>query len=316
MDVNNTSYAPPVEDNQSILEVAMDGGFFSLIEMGMVVILMMILTITKIVNSCKKTKSTEEKIKILQETFDLKALTKLGVETDKQVSSDTLGAIVHAAAQQQASQLQQSVQQIPVQQSVTLDQNTIQEIVRQSTKALIASQPVPVPLPVSKHDAVEIEINNEETNWKHSRPDGIEELESEVTENLEYVDNISEYSHLSDCSVVTTIKEEHLLPNDLENIESFKNAIDVAVKNHTTTSKLKLTKDLDIDNQNYDYKFQLYDDNNSLLLTSTESLTISVLRDKYYKETIEQMIREDFNNLTIMDEWNCRVEVVNSWKLY
>ena len=57
MDVNNTSYAPPVEDNQSILEVAMDGGFFSLIEMGMVVILMMILTLpTTIMKKRKKKK--------------------------------------------------------------------------------------------------------------------------------------------------------------------------------------------------------------------------------------------------------------------
>lgn len=180
---DNSTYIP--EDTQSFLDVSMNGGFFSLIEMGLMVILMLIITVTKIVSQCKKSKSTEEKIKILQETFDLKAIEKLGVimkQDGTAVPSDTLGTVVHAAAQQvaqtiktvaapeqtQPTQPTQSAVIIPTPvapatQSVIIDKAVIEEAVQKSVQSLIASQKsAVVQLGSSGKSATQVMVQTEE----------------------------------------------------------------------------------------------------------------------------------------------------------
>jgi hypothetical protein len=122
-----------------------------------------------------------------------------------------------------------------------------------------------------------------------------------MTENIEFIENYSEKSNLSKCSVMTKVQEAQLLPSEVEQIEEFTKAIEKSIKVHANTTKLKLTKDLTNDQQMYERRFQLYDNDNVLLMTSAEYLSISVMRDKYYKETIEEMIKEDFKNLVILD---------------
>ncbi len=171
---DNSTYVP--ENTQSFLDVSMNGGFFSLIEMGLMVILMLVITVTKIVSQCKKSKSTEEKIKILQETFDLKAIEKLGVvmkQDGTAVPSDTLGTVVHAAAQQVAQSIKNVTTPEPAQptviiptpatQSVVIDKAVIEEAVQKSVQTLIASQKsAVVQLGSSGKSATQVMIQTEE----------------------------------------------------------------------------------------------------------------------------------------------------------
>lgn len=170
MSANNTV---PATGEQAFLDVAVNGGFFQLIEMGMMVILMMILAITKIVSQCKKSKSTEEKLKILQETFDLKAIEKLGVtmkQDGSKVANETLGSVVHAAAQQVANSIKDSAvsavvveTQKPVEEvitepvlikstnpSVVVSQQVLEELVQKSVEQLVKSQSQTVSVPLNK----------------------------------------------------------------------------------------------------------------------------------------------------------------------
>lgn len=167
MSANNTTI--PVTEEQAILDVALNGGFFQLIEMGMLVILMLILAITKIVSQCKKSKSTEEKLKILQETFDLKAIEKLGVtmkQDGSKVATETLGTVVHAAAKQVAESIRESAASTVVVEepavvsepvlvkttnpSLVVSQQVIEEIVQKSVEQLVKSQSQPVTIPLNK----------------------------------------------------------------------------------------------------------------------------------------------------------------------
>lgn len=166
MSANNTTI--PVTEEQAILDVALNGGFFQLIEMGMLVILMLILAITKIVSQCKKSKSTEEKLKILQETFDLKAIEKLGVtmkQDGSKVATETLGTVVHAAAKQVAESIKESaastivVEEPKVSEpvlvkttnpSLVVSQQDIEKIVQKSVEQLVKSQSQPVTIPLNK----------------------------------------------------------------------------------------------------------------------------------------------------------------------
>lgn len=163
MSVNNTTF--PVTEEQAILDVALNGGFFQLIELGMMVILMLILAITKIVSQCKKSKSTEEKLKILQETFDLKAIEKLGVimkQDGSKVATETLGTVVHAAAQQVANSIKESVTSTIVPEepknvetqisepSLIISQQVIDEIVQKSVEQLVKSQTKSISIPLDK----------------------------------------------------------------------------------------------------------------------------------------------------------------------
>ena len=180
---DNSTYVP--ENTQSFLDVSMNGGFFSLIEMGFMVILMLVITVTKIVSQCKKSKSTEEKIKILQETFDLKAIEKLGVvmkQDGTAVPSDTLGTVVHAAAQQVAQSIKNVTTPEPAQQpqptviiptpissvapatqSVVIDKAVIEEAVQKSVQSLIASQKsAVVQLGTSGKTATQVMVQTEE----------------------------------------------------------------------------------------------------------------------------------------------------------
>ena len=171
------STIPITSDEQSFLDISMNSGFFGLIEMGVMVILMLVIAITKIVSQCKKSKSTEEKLKILQETFDLKAIEKLGVvmkQDGTTVPTETLATLVHTAAQSVANSIQdvtkpvsqtvpatvttsqvltasQAVvptqsqgltasQAAPVVQSIVIDKSVIEEAVQKSVQNLIASQ--------------------------------------------------------------------------------------------------------------------------------------------------------------------------------
>lgn len=157
------STIPITGDEQSFLDISMNGGFFGLIEMGVMVILMLVIAITKIVSQCKKSKSTEEKLKILQETFDLKAIEKLGVvmkQDGSAVPTETLATIVHTAAQSVVNSIQdvtkptvQTVpatvttsqvltasQAAPVVQNIVIDKSVIEEAVQKSVQNLMASQ--------------------------------------------------------------------------------------------------------------------------------------------------------------------------------
>lgn len=169
------STVPITGEEQSFLDISMNGGFFGLIEMGVMVILMLIIAVTKIVSQCKKSKSTEEKLKILQETFDLKAIEKLGVvmkQDGSAVPTETLATLVHTAAQSVANSIQDvtkptvtvpatvatsqvlaasqaavptqsqvltTSQPAPVVQSIVIDKSVIEEAVQKSVQNLIAS---------------------------------------------------------------------------------------------------------------------------------------------------------------------------------
>lgn len=203
MSVNNTTF--PVTEEQAILDVALNGGFFQLIELGMMVILMLILAITKIVSQCKKSKSTEEKLKILQETFDLKAIERLGVimkQDGSKVATETLGTVVHAAAQQVANSIKESVTSTIVPEeskivetqisepSLILSQQIINEIVQKSVEQLVKSQTtksISIPLDKTGTGSVKTEIKTSQgttipivLNISKEKKDIVEEVAVEM----------------------------------------------------------------------------------------------------------------------------------------
>lgn len=142
--MSENSTIPTGTDNP-FLDISMNGGFFGLIELGIIVVVMLIIAISKIISQCKKSKSSDEKIKILQETFDLKAIEKLGVvmKQDKTaVPTDTLATIVHTAAQSVANTIQDTTTKQPPQmpQNLVIDKSVLEEAIQKSVQNLITSQ--------------------------------------------------------------------------------------------------------------------------------------------------------------------------------
>ena len=205
----NNATIPAIEE-QAFLDVAINGGFFQLIELGMMVILMLVLAITKIVSRCKKSKSTEEKLKILQETFDLKAIEKLGVTMNQdgsKAATETLGTVVHAAAQQVANSIKESASTIMIEEpkiaktqisepvlfnstnpSLVISQQVIEEIVQKYVDQLAKSQPQPVSIPLDKtgRGSVKAEIKTSQgtipivLNVSKEKKDIVEEVAIEM----------------------------------------------------------------------------------------------------------------------------------------
>lgn len=140
--MTENSTTPITGNENSFLDISMNGGFFGLIELGVMVVVMLIIAISKIISQCKKSKTSDEKIKILQETFDLKAIEKLGVvmKQDKSaVPTDTLATIVHTAAQSVANTIQDTTTKQPPQ-NVVIDKTVLEEAIQKSVQNMIASQ--------------------------------------------------------------------------------------------------------------------------------------------------------------------------------
>ena len=164
-DVANTTMS---SDPNSLLEVSLDSGFFSIIELGLMVILMLIMSITQIVSKCKKSKTTEEKLKILQETFDLQAIEKLGIVSTQPVSQQTTEALVKSIAKSVKTELVQSA----VAQSTTVAAQEVvvpqeQLVANGSVKVSIKTAQGEIPLVLSLKQSA-TQVNAAQTSVKKS----------------------------------------------------------------------------------------------------------------------------------------------------
>ena len=332
------STVPITGDEQSILDISMNGGFFGLIEMGVMVILMLIIAITKIVSQCKKSKSTEEKLKILQETFDLKAIEKLGIvmkQDGTAVPTETLATIVHTAAQSiansiqdvtkptaqtvpatvTASQVLTASQAAPVVQNIVIDKSVIEEAVQKSVQNLMTSQKqTVVQLDASGKATTDVVVQTDKgaipvklnISKEKTREVAIEMPTNEwETSRVCFAmdDQLTEYVEsdmvaASEMSIMSEITQDDTLANDVDN---FRKSLEIDIKKNPTSSEIKINN-VENDDGNWDYYYQIYDGNGRELLKSTELLSVSAYRNEIYKETINEMIRESFKNINIADE--------------
>ena len=87
----------------------------------------------------------------------------------------------------------------------------------------------------------------------------------------------------------------------LKNVDNFRKSLEIDIKKNPTSSEIKINN-VENDDGNWDYFYQIYDGNGRELLKSTELLSVSAYRNEIYKETINEMVRENFKNITIADE--------------
>lgn len=125
---------------QAVLDVAVNSGMFGLIEMGMLVIIMLVISISKIVSQCKKASTSNEKLKILQDTFNLNVVDKIQTnggstgttdqETLNNIASSILGSLANTAANNTTTTTQNTT---------TVTQETVNKAVEQSLRNMVAS---------------------------------------------------------------------------------------------------------------------------------------------------------------------------------
>ena len=83
-------------------------------------------------------------------------------------------------------------------------------------------------------------------------------------------------------------------------IELMRRSIEFDINNNPKSKLIKLNCKQNIEG-NWDYFYQIYDSDGNELLKSSELLSVSAYRNKVYKETISEMIQQDFKGLVIQD---------------
>lgn len=122
-------------------------------------------------------------------------------------------------------------------------------------------------------------------------------IESYPNENLtEYAESdLVSHSEMSICSEVT---QDETLISDMDLLRK---SIEDVINNNPTATEIKINN-VENANGNWDYFYQVYDANGKELMKSSEMLSVSAYRNVLYKETINEMIRESFQGISIADE--------------
>lgn len=118
-------------------------------------------------------------------------------------------------------------------------------------------------------------------------------IDDQLTEYIE-----SDMVAASEMSIMSEITQDDTLAKDVDN---FRKSLEIDIKKNPTSSEIKINN-VENDDGNWDYFYQIYDGNGRELLKSTELLSVSAYRNEIYKETINEMVRENFKNITIADE--------------
>lgn len=118
-------------------------------------------------------------------------------------------------------------------------------------------------------------------------------IDDQLTEYVE-----SDMVAASEMSIMSEITQDDTLAKDVDN---FRKSLEIDIKKNPTSSEIKINN-VENDDGNWDYFYQIYDGNGRELLKSTELLSVSAYRNEIYKETINEMVRENFKNITIADE--------------
>lgn len=83
-------------------------------------------------------------------------------------------------------------------------------------------------------------------------------------------------------------------------IDLMRRSIELDVNNNPQSKLIKLNCKQNPEG-NWDYFYQIYDSEGNELLKSDELLSVSAYRNAVYKETITEMIQQDFKGLIIQD---------------
>lgn len=84
-------------------------------------------------------------------------------------------------------------------------------------------------------------------------------------------------------------------------MDFLRKSIENVINNNPTAAEIKINN-VENANGNWDYFYQVYDANGNELMKSSEMLSVSAYRNILYKETINEMIRESFQGISIADE--------------
>lgn len=111
----------------------------------------------------------------------------------------------------------------------------------------------------------------------------------------EYVE--SDMIAASEISVIA-MSEINIIDEDIDN---FRRSLEIDIQRNPTSSEIKINNVKNNDG-NWKYSYQIYDENGKELLKSSDLLSVSAYRNELYKETINEMVKENFKYITIADE--------------
>lgn len=107
-------------------------------------------------------------------------------------------------------------------------------------------------------------------------------------------------SDITDDSNISII-DEALFENNDEDINKFRRNLEIDIQRNPLSSEIKINSVKNNDG-NWKYFYQIYDDKGRELLKSSDLLSVSAYRNEIYKETINEMVKENFKYITIADE--------------
>ena len=122
-------------------------------------------------------------------------------------------------------------------------------------------------------------------------------IESYPNENLTEYAESDLVSH-SEMSILSEVTQDETLISDMDLLRK---SIEDVINNNPTAAEIKINN-VENEDGNWDYFYQVYDADGKELMKSSEMLSVSAYRNVLYKETINEMIRESFQGISISDE--------------
>ncbi len=122
-------------------------------------------------------------------------------------------------------------------------------------------------------------------------------IESYPNENLTEYAESDLVSH-SEISILSEVTQDETLISDMDLLRK---SIEDVINNNPTAAEIKINN-VENEDGNWDYFYQVYDADGKELMKSSEMLSVSAYRNVLYKETINEMIRESFQGISIADE--------------